>query len=438
MMRATYEDLLRTARRIAANAQRGVYPDKSEVLADWQAVLFATKNHLRWLRLHLKVKPGEAKRSDNALGRLAQAIGAGADLLAVQDAGAAAVLDVGEDLVAARSEVAAIALMAGEVAMRSTRARDPERSRVRSAMRELAEIASADVRRTGLGGLALLAAGRPAALTGDLSLIGPAAARWERAHAATSPEMVLTRDLRSATAQLRTIGGDVWHIATQLLSAQSAGLDATQRRDLDLMRSELHSAEASSRRVESSWRRRLSDLGGLSESPAEIAFLDLKSAVSHVLGDDRGLRRPRDLIPDHRTAMELVDTVDEVLWCTEQVWRHQQRTVRWLVGAGRLFVPRQEASQVDIYFLRRPGGGSRPLQARWVRTGLGGCFDDLTSALAESAEHGKAAGEIARRLAATSAISRRTGEPRPRTPGPYVAYASGIDDQGQELAELCR
>ena len=64
-------------------------------------------------------------RSDNSLGRLAQAIGAGADLLAVQDSASAAALDVREDLVAARAEVAAIALIGAGVVARNTRRRTP-------------------------------------------------------------------------------------------------------------------------------------------------------------------------------------------------------------------------------------------------------------------------------------------------------------------------
>jgi hypothetical protein len=148
-MRATYEDLLRTARRITVGAQRGIYPDESEVLADWQAVLSATKYHLRWLRGRLRTEPWECPpgmRSDNTLGHVAQAIGAAADLLAVQDAGAATALNVGEDLIAARSEVAAIALMAAKVVLRNTSSFDAERTHLRSVMRELAEIAGSDVR----------------------------------------------------------------------------------------------------------------------------------------------------------------------------------------------------------------------------------------------------------------------------------------------------
>src|SRR4051794_4635639 len=244
VMRATYGDLLRTARRIAVSAQRGRYLDESEVMTDWHAVLSATKYHLGWLRGRLETTPrgGEpepGRRSENALGRLAQAIGAGADLLAVQDASASAALDVRDDLVAARAEVAAIALMAASVVVRNTSARARGRSHLRRVMPELTQMANADVRRTGLGGLAGLAAGGPAVLAGDLSVIAAPAARWERVHAAIPPQAVLTRDLRSSTAQLRTIGGFAGYLVSQLLLAPSAGLAAEQRDDLMVITGEL-------------------------------------------------------------------------------------------------------------------------------------------------------------------------------------------------------
>lgn len=436
-MRATYEDLLRTARRIAVSAQRGIYPDEPEVLADWQAVLSATKYHLRWLRGRLRTEPWECppgKRSDNALGRVAQAIGAAADLLAVQDAAAATALNVGDDLIAARSEVAAIALTAAKVVFRNTRSFGAERTHLRSVMHELVDLARSDLRRTGLGGLAVLAAGGPAVLADDRLMIAPAAARWERAHASMPPEAVLTRDLRSTTAQLRTVGGYVWQVANHLLSAPTAALDAGQRLDLKVIRSELQSFGASVGRVESIWRRRVSDLSGQSDSQGEVAFLDLKGAVDRVLRDDRA----RGLVSDHRTAAEFLDVADELLWCTEQVSRHQQRAVSWLIGAGRLFVPRHEAARVDICYLRRPVGGSRPLQAKWVRTDLAGCFDELRDDLADAADHLKAAAGVARRLAGTSALSRRTAERGTRTPQPYVDGTYWIADPGQEFAGLIR
>ncbi|MBP2351737.1 hypothetical protein JOF29_002820 [Kribbella aluminosa] len=424
------------------SAQRGIYPDESEVMGDWQAVLSATKHHLHWLRGQLRTKPrGEpapAERSDNALGRLAQAIGAGADVLAVQDAAAAAALEVSDDLIAARAEVAAIALMAARVVVRNPRPRIPGRSHLRRVMQELAQIAEADVRRCGLGGLADLAAGGPAALDDGLSMVPVAAARWERAHASVRPETVLTRDLRSTTAQLRTVGGSLWHVASQLLSSPSAGLDPDQRCGLGELRSVLRDFESSAGGVERAWRRRLSDLSGLSESPGEAAYLDLMRAVDGVLRDDRGLRAPHGLVPDRRAAVRLIDAVDEVLWSAEQVCRHQLDTVRWLIGAGRLFVPRHEAVHADIYYLRRPTGGSRPLQAKWVLTHNAGCFDELAADLDESADRLKAASRVARGLAGTSALSRRTAETVARIPQRCVGDSYRIEDPGQEFADLVR
>ncbi|MET9311020.1 hypothetical protein ABZX12_04290 [Kribbella sp. NPDC003505] len=148
-MRATYEDLLCTARRIAVGALRGIYPNESEVMADWNGLLAATKNHMRWLRGGMRTEPKALDPvvcSGNGLGRLAQAIGAAADLLAVQDSGAAAALDVREDLVAARAEVASIALMGARVVVRNTRARTPGRTHLTVVMKELEQGSSSSGR----------------------------------------------------------------------------------------------------------------------------------------------------------------------------------------------------------------------------------------------------------------------------------------------------
>jgi hypothetical protein len=435
-MRATYEDLLRAARRTAVSAQRGIYPDQSEVMADWNAVLAATRNHLRWLRVHLKTERGASKpvvSSGNALGRLAQAIGAGADLLAVQDSAAAGALDVREDLIAARAEVAAIALMGARVVVRNTAARTPGRSHLRYVMKELELIAEADVRRAGLGGLGLLAAGGPAALASSVSRVGPLAARWERAHASVATASALTRELRSTTAQLRTVGGQVWHVATHLLSSPSAGLEAGQRFDLQVIRTALRGFDAGTRHVARAWRRRLCDLNGQGNSLSDVAFLDLKDSIEELLRDGYGRSRP-DPVRSHRSAVQLIDAVDELLWSAEQVARHQQHTVDRLIAAGRLFVPRHEAAQVELSYLRRPGGGARLLQPWWVRTDSTGCFDELTDALADAADRLKVASDVARRLAGTSELSRRTADPVVRTSPPYVDIASRIADQGQEFA----
>lgn len=440
-MRATYEDLLRAARRAAVSAQRGVYPDEAQVMADWGAVLAATGHHLRWLRGRLKTATSESRfdlRSDNSLGRLAQAIGAGADLLAVQDSAAAAALDVGEDLVAARAEVAAIALIGAGVVARSTRRQTPGRFQLGCAKRELAEIAFSDVRRRGLGGLALLAAGGPAVMANDVSTIAPLGDRWRRAHASMPPEGVLTRDLRCTTAQLRTVGGQVGHLTTHLLAAPSVRLQPDQRINLQILRRELQGFDAAARDVEGAWRSRLSDLSGQGSPETEMAFLDLKTAVDRNLQGDRGIRSARDLVGNHRAAAALIDSVDELLWSADQVARWQMHTVSVLIASGRLFVPRRDAARVELSYLRRPGGGTRPLQAKWVRTDLASCFSQLTGQLAEAGDHLTCAAEVARRLAGTSGLSRRTADPVVRTPPPYVDIASGITDPGQELSGLDR
>ncbi|TDD18469.1 hypothetical protein E1218_25920 [Kribbella turkmenica] len=253
------------------SAKRGVYPDEAQVMADWQAVLSATKYHLRWLRCRLRTspraEPEPSGRSDNALGRLAQAIGAGADLLAVQDAAASWAFEVRDDLIAARAEVASIALIGARAGVRNTAARTHGRAHLLRVAEELADLAGADVRRAGLGGLAGLAASWPAAQAGDLQAVATAAARWERTHASVPPQTVLTRDLRSTTAQLRTVVSIARYLVTSLLSAPNAGLDRATRHSLLTVGSELLSFELSARGVQQAWRRRLSDLSGSSQSP---------------------------------------------------------------------------------------------------------------------------------------------------------------------------
>lgn len=73
-----------------------------------------------------------------------------------------------------------------------------------------------------------------------------------------------------------------------------------------------------------------------------------------------------------------------------------------------------------------------------MRTDLAGCFDELRDDLADAADHLKAASDVARRLAGTSALSRRTAELGMRIPQPYVDGTYRIADPGQEFADLVR
>jgi hypothetical protein len=268
-------------------------------------------------------------------------------------------------------------------------------------------------------------------------MVAGAAVRWERAHGETPPKALLTRDLRSTTAQLRMVGGHAWHIADALLAAPAAELDAGQRLDLQVLRSALRAVDAGAMRVAQSWQRRLSDLNGRSEAPGEVAFVDLKSVLDRVVRGHDGLHSPDKLVTSRLVAARLLDALDELVWSAEQVARGQQSAVAGLIREGRMFVPRRDVARLELAYLRRPGGGSRPLQAWWVRTNLANCFDDLTNALAWSADHLTHAADVARRLAGTSRMSRRSAEQQPRMPAPYLDLP-GIGDPGQEMSVLDR
>jgi hypothetical protein len=142
-------------------------------------------------------------------------------------------------------------------------------------MAELEGLAHSDVRRTGLGALGGVAAGAPPSPGDSLSAIARTAARWERAHDAMDTLSLLTRDLRSATAQLRTACGYASHLAAHLLCAL-AGMDARQQLDLKTLAAGLRAVDAGAVQASKSWHRRVSDLNGQGNTPGEIAFLDLE------------------------------------------------------------------------------------------------------------------------------------------------------------------
>ena len=248
-------------------------------------------------------------------------------------------------------------------------------------MRELAEIADSDVRRRGLGGLAMLAAGGPAALANDVSTIAPLADRWRRAHASMPPQSMLTRDLRSTTAQLRTVGGQVWHLTTHLLSSPSARLQPDQRIDLQILRRELQRFDAAARDVEGPGESRLSDLSGQGSSgdgdglpgpeecdgpePAQVIAASVPLVIWWAT---IGLR------------LQLIDAVDELLWSAEQVADGKQHTVSVLIAAGRLFVPRREAAQSRAVLPSAARRRDASLQAEVGAHRPRGLFRELTGA----------------------------------------------------------
>jgi hypothetical protein len=453
-MRATYEDLLRAARRLAVDAHGEDHRDQAVLMAGWQSVVTATGRHLRWLRGRLPTEgqpTKSARRPDTSLGRLAQAIGAGADLLAIQDPGTAAALDNQADVAAARAEVAAIALTGARVVLRDIRTTRtaPEYRQLNSVMEALERLAQSDVQRCGLGALGGLATGAPSVAVDNLSLLAQSAARWERAHESVAPLTLLTRDLRSTTAQLRTVCGYTWHLADRLLSAAPAvQLDARLQVDLRTLKAGLRTFDAGAMRVAQSWQRRVSDVSGQSSIPGEVAFLDLSGALNRVIRRDGLLLQSQELVPSRRAAAGLLDAIDELVCSADRVCRLQQHAVAGLILEGRLFVPRRELARLYPVYLRRPGAGSRSPQSRWVRTNLPSCFDGLTDALAWSADHLTVASDVARRMAGTSYQSRPYGEERTRMPPPYlevpnrprrtIPRSTGFVNPGQEPVGLDR
>ncbi|TCO37622.1 hypothetical protein EV646_1239 [Kribbella antiqua] len=448
-MRATYEDLLRAARRTAVDLHREVHSDQAELAAGWQAVLVAARRHLRWLRGDLTSFDASKRivvRSGAPMPRLAQAIGAGADLLASQDPSTAAALDDRDDLAAARAEVAAVVLIAGRVVLRDLRIskQSPGYRRVTKVMAELEVLAQSDRRRTGLGVLGGLAIGAPQDGVDDVSLLARCAGRWERGHQSIPPLTLLSRDLRSMTAQLRTVCGYTWHLADHLLAMTAAlGLGALLELDLRTMKVALRTFDDGAMRVARCWQRRVSDVSGRSNTAGEVAFLELVRIFDRVVRRDGALLAPSELVPTPQAAAALLDAMDELVYSADRVVRMQQQAVAGLIVEGRLFVPRHELAKRDPRYLRRPGAGSRSPQVRWVRTSRADCFDELTDALQWSVDHLSVAADLARRMAGTCHQSRPYGAARnPVMPPPFVdvrkkadrfvADSTGSGNPGQE------
>ncbi|GAA2811790.1 hypothetical protein [Kribbella solani] len=150
------------------------------------------------------------------------------------------------------------------------------------------------------------------------------AAHWQSTHDATRPGGVVSRDLRSTTAQVRTVIGYCLH---------------------------------------------LTDLMNQSGTNSEAAG-DMEHALRSRLSDGQRLKGPRELLPDRQAVV-----IDELMHAAVRVAAVQQNTVAWLVLHGRLFVPKPELGKRDREFHARPGAWRlKYLQLSWVRTNLASCF----------------------------------------------------------------
>ncbi|WP_328522912.1 hypothetical protein [Kribbella sp. NBC_00359] len=389
-------------------AYNSAHADTTDLVAGWQATLTAARHHFRWLRLELSTSDfasADPLAAKGALAALARSIGAGGDLLASQSRSTRGAWDDENSLEAARAELAWImdrAARASVARLKTAQTNDGLRRHLADVIAELKS-----VRKRGspdIGDMRGLTTTLPHAAVDQPSQVILLAARWQAAHETTAPGGTLTRDLRSTTAQVRTVIGYGMHLAARL---EQRGTTAELSRELAQA---LRLAGAATQHVARLWRTRLSDLNGRSEGPAESAFVELIGVMRAWMSDGERLTRPQDPLDDRRAGTVVRDVIDELMQSADRVAKVQQETVAWLVRRGHLFVPRVELAKRDPEFDRRPQVWRlRYPQPAWVRTNMVSCFDEVTAALAEVTDHLSAAARLARRIAGTSDLRRPYG-----------------------------
>ncbi|ONI79096.1 hypothetical protein BWI15_00175 [Kribbella sp. ALI-6-A] len=420
-MRATYEGLLTVAHRRAVDSAGRVSTDPDQVAAGWAAVLAATRRQMAWLKYELEIPDvGQpAAHGDPALMAVAQPLGAAADLLAVQDAVTASVLDDRVSLVAARAAVANIASISARSALNamtsvSRRRRTVEQRslarHLRFARRELEPIVAQESNGPFLGALGGLAASMPAASTETYERIAHAAAHWQRLHEEIPAQSLLTRDLRSITAQVRTAAGHGRYLVRAVgASAQRLGFGGPAILRLRKANTALRRTDASAIRTTAAWNRHVSDLGGTTSLPGEFAFRELHEAVRGTVALPSGaLRSTAELIPDRWTADAVLEAVDELVHSAHQVAVMQQRAVFDLVTAGRLFVSRSQAIRADPAYQQLTVAPIGRRQRSWVRVERIDFVPELTESLAAGVDLLGEAALACRQLAHTDVQRRPT------------------------------
>ncbi|MGW6196995.1 hypothetical protein ACWF0M_12685 [Kribbella sp. NPDC055110] len=426
-MRTTYEDLLRAVRRDATTTYNSAGIDTTDLIAGWQATLTAARHHFRWLRVELCTNDfGRAGlvAADGPFAALARSIGAGGDLLASQDRRTRAAWGDEEGLAAAREELASITDWAARavVARLGTAqicCEDVRERLSRHLAALIAELGPLGKRgHLDVGALRGLTTTLPYAAVDQPSQVILLAARWQSAHLATNRRSVLTRDLRSTTAQLRTVIGYSAHLIALL-----GQYDATAEVSRELVQA-LRTAAKATQRLAHVWRTRLSDLNGRSEGPAESSFVELASVLRAWLSDGERLKKPQDVVPDELARTGVANTIDELMHSAHRVAQVQQETVAWLVSDGRLFVPGVELAKHDPAFSRQPQVWRLKHPQTWVWTNVSACFDEATAALADVKDHLAAAARSAQILAGTSDLRRPCGHERFVKPPKRVAQVA--------------
>ncbi|WP_157630935.1 hypothetical protein [Kribbella catacumbae] len=220
--------------------------------------------------------------------------------------------------------------------------------------------------------------------------------------------------------------------------AGELGLDAQVLVDVGRLREALGAFDTGAARAARSWQRRLSDVGGQSATPGEVAFLDLKSTFDALVRSEDRLLSPKELIPHRRQALAALDALDELVDAAARVARYQQAALDDLIRTGSLFIPLRDLASTSLPFSSRRvlhlGSSSR-----WTRTSIAMYFSELTDTLAKSAAHLSIAADVARGLSGTTHHRRPIGDKYARMMPPplatrrlFVAESTGFPDQGPE------
>lgn len=158
------------------------------------------------------------------------------------------------------------------------------------------------------------------------------------------------------------------------------------------------------------WRTRMSDETDRTDSRAEPAFLQLLVALQRWLREGDKLKPVGQVIATDAGARQIRQAVDELAHAAHRVAAVQEESGQWVVGAGRLFVPKPAAAIRDPEFDIRPSvWRMRHPQPYWVRATQVSCFDELLRAVQDVTRNFSDAASAGRRLAGTDGQHRPYG-----------------------------
>lgn len=353
MTRARYDELLAVAERWTIEAIRNPSQDAMAVAAGWQTVYRVVVHHFGWLGVRLRAQSGVQLETgpEPALARVAEAIGAAGDLLALHAGTTGPPLDDLRAIAAARRDLAALVVNTA-FAVRSALDAAHGRGKWRVVqIRQHLDKVWLDLIHTmqvnDPGGelpavtLAQLATSLSAPSSDRAGTIATAAARWSSLHRQQGADGVVTRDLRATTAQQRTTNAMTAHIAGGLIAtATDHGLGEDRVVALVQLQGVLHRGDRALMTVERYWRHFDASGPGRSIHPAvnahQAALDELRALVRPTSGGH--LARGLELVPDPETARNLLAMVDDLSHTLAEVATCQAAVAARLASDRKLLI----------------------------------------------------------------------------------------------------